>query len=108
MSKWVDGSGSLLTVKNPKDNSIFANSLHEASEADLDKAVEHATEAFETGPWSTFSAVQRAACLNKLADLIDQHVDEIAHFESIASGRLISMVRYEIPLVAAVYRCELR
>jgi aldehyde dehydrogenase (NAD+) len=96
-----------MTVKNPKDDSIFSESLHEASESDLDKAVEYATGAFETGPWSTFSGVKRAACLNKLADLIDQHVDEIAYFESIASGRLLAMVRYEVPLVAGVFRCKL-
>ncbi|KAF1812764.1 aldehyde dehydrogenase [Eremomyces bilateralis CBS 781.70] len=102
-NEWVAGSGPSLTITNPKDSSIVT-SLQEASPSDLDIAVQYATEAFESGPWSTFPALKRAECMNKLADLLEAHVEEIAYLESVASGRLLSMVRYEIPLVARVFR----
>jgi len=95
-----------LVLKNPKDNKIISSDLHEASTSDVDRAVRVAKEAFETGPWSKLPGVKRGQCLNKLADLIEEYGKEIAYFESIASGRPLSMVEGEIPRVADVYRCE--
>jgi aldehyde dehydrogenase (NAD+) len=90
---------------NPKDDSIISKDLHAASAEDVHRAVDFATKQFEGGEWSKFSGEQRAKCLNKLADLIDGHVEEIAYFESIASGRLPTMVTHEIPRVSAIFRC---
>lgn len=84
---------------------MIAADLNGASAADIDKAVEYAAAAFKTGEWSKFTGAQRGKCLNKLADLIDENMDLIAYLESIASGRPISFVKQEIPMVSAVYRC---
>lgn len=100
------GTGPAFTLKNPKNDSVIAADLKEASEADIGKAVKYATEAFKTGEWSKFSGSERGKCLNKLADLIDENVDRIAYLESIASGRPISFVKGDVPMVSAVYRCE--
>jgi bacterioferritin-associated ferredoxin len=62
----------------------------------VDKAVDFATEAFETGLWSEFTGVQRGKCLNKLADFIEEHGEELAYLESIASGRPVSMMNWLI------------
>lgn len=96
----------MLDLINPKDATSIL-SLAEASEADVDAAVASASKAFKTGPWSKFSGEQRAACLNKLADLIDENAKEIANFESLCSGRPLSMVSAgDLPRVAAVFRCR--
>lgn len=96
----------MLKLTNPKDDSNIATELREASEADVDQAVEYATRAFETGEWSKFTGGQRGKCLNKLADLMDEHADEIAYFESIASGRAVSGCAGDIPIATSVIRCE--
>jgi acyl-CoA reductase-like NAD-dependent aldehyde dehydrogenase len=97
-----------LKLKNPKDTSLITSDLHEASAADCDKAVDFAAAQFDGGEWSKYPGNKRGACLNKLADLIDQHAEEIAYFESIATGRPISFVLSEIPRVSDVYRCKER
>lgn len=102
----MTGTGAAFTLRNPKDDSVIATDLNEASAADIDKAVEYASAAFKTGKWSKLSGAERGKCLNKLADLIDENVDRIAYMESIASGRPISFVKTEIPMVSAVYRCR--
>lgn len=80
--------------------------MAEASEADVESAVRSAKAAFETGPWATFTGAQRARCLNKLADLIDDHAEELAYLESLCSGRPYSMVlRGDMGRVAGVFRC---
>lgn len=94
-------------MKNPKDDSLISSDLNEANEDDVDLAVDHATEAYRHGPWKTFPGKQRGACLYKLADLIEQHSEEIAYFESIASGRPIAMTSADIPMVVDVFRCKI-
>jgi acyl-CoA reductase-like NAD-dependent aldehyde dehydrogenase len=94
-------------LQNPKDESKISSNIKSASSSDVDKAVDFATEAFETGPWSKFTGVQRGKCLNKLADLIEEHGEELAYLESIASGRPVSMVKLaDISRSADVWRCE--
>ena len=92
----------MLILKNPKDDGLISE-LHEASAADIDKAVDFANGAFETGEWSTYSGAQRGKCLNKFSDLLELHGDEIACFESLASGRPISMTNMDILRVANVF-----
>lgn len=103
-NKWVSGTGEAIELKNPKDESLISKDLHTASASDVDKAVDYATEAFETGPWSTFSGEKRGICLGKLADLIEEHADEIAYFESIASGRPLMSTQRDVPMSAQVFR----
>jgi hypothetical protein len=105
IKQWVAGTGPALEVQNPKDESLISKDLHSASANDVDIAVDYATEAFETGAWSTFTGEARGRCLGKLADLIEEHADEIAYFESIASGRPLKATRMDIPRFATVFRC---
>jgi acyl-CoA reductase-like NAD-dependent aldehyde dehydrogenase len=79
--------------------------LHAATAADVDKAVAYAQAAF-TGDWSSYSGEKRGLILHKLADLILEHADELAYFESLCSGIPVSFVRRGIPSMASVFRCE--
>jgi len=58
-----------------------------ATKEDVDKAVKAARRAFETGPWRKMAPVERQKCMNKLADLIEKHRDELAHLESLDNGK---------------------
>jgi aldehyde dehydrogenase (NAD+) len=64
-----------------------------------------AREAFETGPWSTHTGTERAALMNKVADLIDANIDEIAKAESQAMGQPIAITAgFIVPAAAACWR----
>ena len=62
-------------------------SIADANRADVDKAVAAARTAFERGPWATMLPADREALIWRLADLIDQHADELAELESIDNGK---------------------
>lgn len=95
-----------MSLENPKDASKIQD-MAEASEQDVDEAVACASTAFKKGPWAKFTGAQRAKCLNKLADLIDEHAAELALFESVCSGRPYTQIMHgDMPRVSGVYRCE--
>ncbi|EFX00112.1 aldehyde dehydrogenase [Grosmannia clavigera kw1407] len=101
-NKSFEGHGPTLSLSNPKDGSSIV-SLNGVSTEDVDQAVGEAQKAMN-GDWATYSGAQRALCLNKFADLLDEYAEAIGYFESICSGRPLGQVVAEIPRVSAVYR----
>ena len=76
--EWVQPAASeRIPVIDPATGAEIA-SVADATRADVDKAVAAAREAFERGAWSTLLPAQREALIWRLADLIDQHADELA------------------------------
>ena len=52
-------------------------------------AVKAARAAFDDGPWRSLNGPGRRDLMLKLADLIEQNADEIAHVESLDNGECI-------------------
>ncbi|MEX2287970.1 MAG: aldehyde dehydrogenase family protein [Planctomycetaceae bacterium] len=103
--KWVDAaSGKTFETINPATGEVIAK-VAEADKADVDKAVEAARRAFDSGPWSQMSGSQRGMLLNRLADLIEQNKDELAALETYDNGKPISdSMNADLPLTIACYR----
>jgi acyl-CoA reductase-like NAD-dependent aldehyde dehydrogenase len=104
--KFVEAeSGKTFDTYNPADNSVLSK-VPEGGKADIDKAVKAARKAFDTGPWrNKFSASQRGKCLLKLADLIEQRIDEFAQLETLDNGKPIKEARYiDMPAVIDTFR----
>ena len=80
-----------LTLKNPKDNSLVADRVPIANEADVNLAVKHAEEAFR-GPWSKMTAMARSDCLLKLAALLKENLLPILTLDSLTSGNPVSLI----------------
>ncbi|RQZ19716.1 aldehyde dehydrogenase family protein [Burkholderia sp. Bp9031] len=78
-------------VVNPSNRQIIA-SVHQATHAQIERAVESAHDAF-TGPWQLTSPARRGELLNRLADLMQAHREELAQLESVSSGKLIGLSR---------------
>ncbi len=79
-NEWVPASdGAEFAVYNPANGDQLAICA-EATQADVDKAVEVATEAFKT--WKHVSQVDRADYLLKIADAIDAHKEHLAQVET--------------------------
>jgi phenylacetaldehyde dehydrogenase len=85
--EWVDSqSGKTVSVIDPATGHEISVTA-DAGEADVDRAVKAARYALEEGPWATMLPSQREALIWRLAELIDQHADELAELESLDNGK---------------------
>jgi aldehyde dehydrogenase (NAD+) len=103
--KWVDStSGKTFPTVNPSTGEVITQ-VAESDAPDVDKAVSAARAAFEKGAWRKMSASQRGSLMNKLADLIEKHADELAQLEALDNGKPahIALVA-DLPLTIACYR----
>lgn len=89
-NEFVDAEkGAVLDIINPTTEEVICK-VASASVTDVDKAVQAAHEAFY-GPWSQLSARQRGQLMYKLADLMEQHKEELATIEAIDSGAVYTL-----------------
>ncbi|TKB18744.1 MAG: aldehyde dehydrogenase family protein [Mesorhizobium sp.] len=90
---WVDArSGKTLPVEDPATQEIIAN-VPAAEKADVDRAVEAARRAFETGAWSRLSPAERSKLVWRLGDLLEKHADEFAEIEALDAGKPVTNAR---------------
>src|SRR5437588_13093067 len=76
--QWRDSaSGKTFETVNPATEEVIAR-VAEGDAADIDLAVKAARRAFDSGPWSKMDARDRGRLMNRLADLLEEHVDELA------------------------------
>lgn len=60
---------------------------------DINKAVVAAEQAFRSPAWANMSQPKRGKLLRKLGDLIGEHAEELARFESLDNGKLLREMR---------------
>jgi aldehyde dehydrogenase (NAD+) len=90
--KWLEAaSGKTFETRNPATGALLAN-VAEGDAEDIDRAVAAARDAFN-GPWSKFKPAQRQALLLKLADLVEQNIEELAALDTLDMGAPISRTR---------------
>jgi aldehyde dehydrogenase (NAD+) len=90
--KWVEAaSGKTFETINPSTGEVLA-AVAEGDSEDIDRAVEAARRAFN-GPWSKFKPFERQNLLLKLADLVEQHFEELAALDSLDMGAPISRTK---------------
>ncbi|XP_058482003.1 mitochondrial 10-formyltetrahydrofolate dehydrogenase [Solea solea] len=75
---------------NPTDGSVICKVSY-ASVGDVDRAVAAAKEAFNNGPWGRMNPRDRGSLLYKIADLMEEHQEELATIESIDSGAVYTL-----------------
>src|SRR6516164_11189862 len=105
-NKWVDAtSGKTFPTINPATGEVIAQ-VAEADAADVDKAVAAARASFDHGPWrKKLSASARGVLMNRLADLIEKHKEELAQLESLDNGKPYHVaLGADLPLTIACYR----
>ncbi|HEX4770263.1 MAG TPA: aldehyde dehydrogenase family protein [Bryobacteraceae bacterium] len=104
-NRWVNSeSGKTFSTVNPATGEEICQ-VAEADAADVDKAVKAARHAFERGPWRRMPVSERGRLLNRLADLIEKHADELAHLESLDNGKPYSVAKAaDLSLTVACYR----
>jgi betaine-aldehyde dehydrogenase len=89
-----------VTVVNPATEEAIAT-LDEAGIDEADAAVERARRAFPA--WRAVAPADRARLLRRLANLVEDHHEELARIESRNVGKPISGARGEVAMVAEVF-----
>jgi 1-pyrroline dehydrogenase len=89
--------GDTAEVLNPATGEPIAEVPH-GSAADVDRAVEAANRAWPA--WRESTPGERAWLLLALADLIDEHADELAELESRNVGKPLGAAKDEMPVCA--------
>ncbi|KAH0549409.1 aldehyde dehydrogenase family 1 member A3-like [Cotesia glomerata] len=104
-NEFVDSlSGKKFASINPVDETVVAE-VAEGDKADVDKAVAAAKKAFARGSeWRSLQPAQRSALLNKLADLVERHVKEIASIMTLENGKPFTHAMIETYGAAGVLR----
>ena len=104
-NRWVPSqSGQTFATINPTTGEEICQ-VAAADFADVDKAVHAARDAFERGPWRKMPASERGKLLYRLADLVEQHGDELARLESLDNGKPLSVAkRVDVAKAVACYR----
>ncbi len=102
--EFVDcASGRRSEVFDPGTGDVIAT-VAEADGADIDRAVAAARQAFE-GPWRSVKPAERARMMNRFAELVERHGDELAELECINSGKPLAFCRAgDIPNIAEMLR----
>jgi aldehyde dehydrogenase (NAD+) len=103
--QWVESlSGSTFPTLNPATEEPLTV-IAEGRAEDIDRAVQAARQAFESGPWAKMSGTDRGRILWKIGDLLEARVAEIAEIETLDSGKTITeSSRVDVPMAADCFR----
>jgi len=103
--QWVEAaSGKAFETIDPSTGEVLAR-VAEGDSEDINRAVTAARKAFESGPWPKMTPSQRGRLLWKVAELIEQHGDELAQLETLDNGKPIKYSKGgDVPLTADHFR----
>ncbi len=108
LSNYINGelvepvSGRYLDYYEPATAKVLGQ-LPDSDDQDLELAVRAGAAAFTA--WSSQPSSERAAVLNRLADLIDENLERLAEAESANAGKPLSLARaVDIPRSSSNFR----
>ena len=90
----VRSGGEKQNVTDPTDNSRIVGTVINATKEDMARALDTAHKAFPR--WNATPADTRAACLHKMADLMEQHMAELIALCVREAGKCLPDARDEI------------
>jgi aldehyde dehydrogenase (NAD+) len=84
--RWVNArAGETMTTSDPTTEDAITT-VQKAEAADAEAAVDAAARAFEDGPWGRMRHEDRAKILSRMADLLDERVEDFAIREAMDMG----------------------
>jgi acyl-CoA reductase-like NAD-dependent aldehyde dehydrogenase len=106
---YIDGqwcpcaSGKTFDSHNPANGEKVAVA-QDSGISDTDLAIQAARRAFDQGPWRSMAGAQRAAILNRLADLMESEADSLAGLIALEMGKPVrtAMDREVLPTIDRV------
>ncbi|HEY0443500.1 MAG TPA: aminobutyraldehyde dehydrogenase [Candidatus Limnocylindrales bacterium] len=91
LGMFIDGAttessdGGWIEVRSPATTELVGR-VPAGTAADVDRAVSAARGAFRDGRWHRMPLGERVAVMNRLADIVDAHADELARMETLQTG----------------------
>ena len=102
--EWVNASnGQSFACENPSNGEVWCH-VPEATEKDVDRAVQAAHRAFQKGPWASMLPNQRGQCLRKLAELLAENSEKLGRIESIDTGKMLKETRWQAKYIAEFFQ----
>jgi aldehyde dehydrogenase (NAD+) len=95
---WQESEGERFPSIDPYRNEEWAQ-IVEASDEDVDRAVNAARAAFDDGPWRSMSGRERGRLMRRLAQLIDERADALAAAETTDNGKLLREMSGQVALL---------
>lgn len=103
--KWVAAvNGETFKSYNPANKECLAI-IPDAHKEDVDLAVNAARKAF-VEEWSKCDPATRCMYLNRVADLIEKHSDELAELDMLDAGKPILDCKFDIPACVDIFRFQ--
>jgi len=97
-------SGKTFPTYNPATGEVLAQ-IAEGYREDINRAVQAARKAFDSGPWRKLTASERGRLIWKLADLLEANRDEFAYLETLDNGKPFTVARgADVPLAVDLFR----
>jgi phenylacetaldehyde dehydrogenase len=91
--QWVESrTGETLESVDPATGRPLTT-IPRGDAADVDQAVRAARAAFESAAWREITPIDRGRLLDRLADLIEEHADELALLEAHDNGKPVRVAR---------------
>ncbi len=101
--EWTPAAdGGLFDSVNPATNQVWSR-VPEATEADVDRAVRAAYDAFLKGPWSGMTPTERGKCLRNLGDLLAEKSEQLGRTESVDTGKMLKETRWQAKYIAEFF-----
>ncbi|GIN21541.1 MAG TPA: aldehyde dehydrogenase [Bacillus bacterium] len=102
--EWRAANGEDVNIViNPANQEVIARAPR-ATKEETEEAIAVAKEAFESGVWSGLTTYERAAYLNKIADKIEENLDELATLEVMDNGKIKTEAEFDIADAASCFR----
>jgi betaine-aldehyde dehydrogenase len=106
---WIGGqwrhasNGGTRQIINPANGSVAAV-VDEATAEDAAAAVAAARKAFDDGAWPATPVAERAALLDRIAELLQRDKESLASLETRDTGKTLTESRIDIDDVTSVFR----
>ncbi len=89
-------------ILSPHDGRVVAE-VAEATAEDAVAAITAARRAFDTGAWCRTTAPERAHTIAAIGRLVADHREELAHLETLDTGKPVAESRVDMDDIAAVF-----
>ena len=103
-SRLCDSADGRVSDRISPSHGVLVSQAALGGVTETEAAIKAARAAFDDGRWSRLSSKDRAAVLNKVADLIEANVERMALMETLESGKPISQARGECGGAADLWR----
>ncbi len=103
--KWVEAaSGKTFATLDPATGEVLAQ-VAEGDKEDINRAVQAARRAFDSGPWRKMTVSERGRIIWKIGDLVEKHLEEFAELDSLDNGKPVGVARVaDVPLAVDLFR----